>query len=65
MLFFYIWIIVPFQFQPKPRTSLLKDGAPSVLKIFMIFLALSSLVGEKGLGTLSRGRRKHMVETVT
>ena len=63
MLLFYICTLVPLQFRQKPRASLLKDGAPSVLKIFMTFLALSSLVGERGLGTLSRGKRKHMAQT--
>ena len=60
---FDIWTIVPFQFRQKPRASLLKDGAPSVLKIFMTSLALSSLAVERGLGTLSRGKRNNMVET--
>ena len=63
MLLFDIWTIVPFQFRQKPRASLLKDGAPSVLKIFMTSLALSSLAVERGLGTLSRGKRNNMVET--
>ena len=63
MLLFYICTLVPLQFRQKPRASLLKDGAPSVLKIFMTSLALSSLVVERGLGTLSRGRRNNMVQT--
>lgn len=41
----------------------MKDGVPSVLKIFTIFLALSSLAVERGLGTLSQGKRNNMVKT--
>ena len=46
---------LPFQVRQKAGVSLQRNGAQSALKIFTIFLVLSSLAAERGLGTLFRG----------